>query len=404
MISPEAIKEKSLKIWQSGCILSAWLTGGELFPLDMPFRKVTARDALERFDEVRTWVNRLREGGKQTRGYGYSMEFTEVNHRQLGTQRLPSRIWFETVDDFLRYIGRGKDFESFKVLAGQTMAEQQALKEWLERKAMKALEQRDIWPRVLSVCGFLRENPMPGRYIRELDIPGVDSKFIEQHKSLLRELLDMVLPPEATDPEVTSMSGHGFERRYGFRYDEPLIRFRILDAELAGMWGVSDISVPLGQFLTLSMPCDRIFITENKTNGLTFPPIPKAMVIFGLGYGISALREAEWFETKELYYWGDIDTHGFSILSQLRGYFPRTRSLLMDRETLMEFRLLWGKEEDNKRCVADLLNLSEPERGLYLDLKDNVLGENVRLEQERIAFGWLRQRLGSVKSPLTPLS
>ena len=396
MISPEAIKQRALKIWQSGRILSAWLAGETLFPLDIPFRKATAREALERFDEVRTWVNRLREGGKEARGYGYSLEFTEVNHRQLGAQRFPSRIWFETVEDFLRYIGRGKDFESFKVLAGQTLAEQPALKEWLERKAMKALEQRDIWPRVLAVCGFLRENPLPGRYIRELDIPGVDSKFIEQHKSLLRELLDMALPPEAVAPEVTSMAGHGFERRYGFRYDEPLIRFRILDAELAGRWGVSDISVPLGQFLTLSIPCERIFITENKTNGLSFPPIQKAVIIFGLGYGISSLREAEWLKEKEILYWGDIDTHGFSILSQLRGYFPRTRSLLMDRETLMEFRQLWGREEDDKRCTAELANLTEPERGLYLDLKDNVPGENVRLEQERIAFGWLRERLETV--------
>jgi hypothetical protein len=397
VISPEAVREKAFRVWQSGRFLSAWLSGDPLFPLDIPFRKVSAGEALDRFDEVRTWVNRMREGSRETRGFGYSLEFTEVNHRQLGVQRFPSRIRFEASEDFIRFLGKGKEFERFKVLTGRTMEELPALKEWLERKPMKALEHWDAWSGVLAVCRFLRDTPGPGRYIRELDIPGVDSKFIEQHKPLLRELLDIVLPPEAADPEITSLSGHGFERRYGFRYDEPLIRFRILDPECAGPWGASDVSVPLSQFLTLHPPCERVVITENKINGLTFPPLARSMVVFGLGYGISSLREAAWLGEKELLYWGDIDTHGFSILSRLRGYFPGVRSLLMDRETLMEFRRLWVREDDYKRCTNDLMNLSDPERGLYLDLKGNVFGENVRLEQERIAFGWLRQRLGAVK-------
>jgi hypothetical protein len=396
MISPEDVREKALKIWQSGRFLSAWVAGESLFPLDIPFRRVSAGEALERFDEVRTWVNRLREGSRERKGFGYCLDFTEVNHRQLGAQRFPSRIRFDTAEDFIRFLGKGKEFEGFKALAGRTMEESPALKEWLERKPMKALEHRDAWPRVLAVCRFIRDNPMPARYIRELDIAGVDSKFIEQHKSILRELLDIVLPPEAADREVGSLSGHGFERRYGFRYDEPLIRFRILDPDRTGPWGARDVSVPSGQFPTLAVPCDRIFITENKINGLTFPPMPGAIVIFGLGYGISSLRDAGWLGEREILYWGDIDTHGFSILSQLRGYFPRTRSLLMDRETLMEFRHLWGVEDDDKRCTNELPNLSEAERDVYLDLKGNVLGENVRLEQERIAFGWLRQSLEAV--------
>jgi hypothetical protein len=396
VISPGAVREKALRVWQSGHFLSAWLSGESLFPLDVPFRKVTAVEALERFAEVRAWVNRLREGSREARGFGYSLEFAEVNHRQLGVQHFPNRIRFETGEDFLRFLGKGKDFAAFKALAEQTIGEQPLLKEWLERKPMKALENREAWPGALAVCRFLRDNPRPGRYIRELDIAGVDSKFIEHHKSLLRELLDIVLPPEAADPEITSLSGHGFEQRYGFRYDEPLIRFRILDPECAGPWGVSDISVPLGQFLTLHPPCNRVVITENKTNGLTFPPLARSMVVFGLGYGISSLRDAAWLGKKELLYWGDIDTHGFSILSRLRGFFPGACSLLMDRETLMEFRRLWVREDDDKRCAADLGNLDEAEQRLYSDLRDNILGENIRLEQERIAFAWLNKALSTL--------
>lgn len=230
MISPEAIKEKALKIWQSGCILSAWLTGEALFPLDIPFRKVTAREALERFSDVRMWVNRLRERSKETKGFGYSMEFTDVNHRQLGTQQFPSRIWFETAEDFLRFTGRQKDFDQFRVLVAQGLEEQPSLRGWMERKSPKLLEHQDVWSPLLAVCRYLRTNPMPDRYIRELDIPGVDSKFIEQHRSILRELLDIVLPRRqwirrlppspVTDSSGATASGM-MNRRYAFGFLMP---------------------------------------------------------------------------------------------------------------------------------------------------------------------------------------
>jgi len=88
-----------------------------------------------------------------------------------------------------------------------------------------------------------------------------------------------------------------------------------------------------------------------------------------------------------------LDTHGFAMLSQLRSYYPRTESFLMDRETLLAFRKLWGTEPTDKRCIAELPNLNDEERQLYEELRDNVVGENVRLEQERIGFQCLCERL-----------
>ncbi|NOR71388.1 MAG: hypothetical protein GQ532_17115, partial [Methylomarinum sp.] len=36
-------------------------------------------------------------------------------------------------------------------------------------------------------------------------------------------------------------------------------------------------------------------------------------------------------------YWGDLDTHGFAILSRLRHYYPQVKSILMDEKTLEQF-------------------------------------------------------------------
>jgi hypothetical protein len=35
-------------------------------------------------------------------------------------------------------------------------------------------------------------------------------------------------------------------------------------------------------------------------------------------------------------YWGDLDTHGFAILDELRAHCPHAESLLMNRATFLE--------------------------------------------------------------------
>jgi hypothetical protein len=271
------------------------------------------------------------------------------------------------------------------------------LRAWIEESPMQVLQHRADWPRLLAVLDYFVDHPRPDRYIRELVIPGVESKFIEGRKRLLADLLDRVLPETALDREAAGLAHHGFERRYGLRYDQPLIRLRLLDSALAGRFGgLTDISLPLSRFVTLDPPCRRVFITENKINGLSFPPLPDSLVIFGLGYGVDSLRDAAWLRQREIHYWGDLDTHGFAILSQLRGYFHDVASLLMDRETLLGCRGAWGQEPPGKRFTAEPENLAAAELELFLDLRDDRLGERLRLEQERVPFDRVQAALGAL--------
>ncbi len=78
--------------------------------------------------------------------------------------------------------------------------------------------------------------------------------------------------------------------------------------------------------------------------------------------------------------------HGFAILSRLRGYFPHTRSFLMDRDTLVAHRDLWTEELSGTRVLRDLPTLDPHEQALYDDLRNDRLGDRVRLEQERVKY------------------
>jgi hypothetical protein len=115
------------------------------------------------------------------------------------------------------------------------------------------------------------------------------------------------------------------------------------------------------------------------------------MILFGAGYGFDMLAHADWLTHRQLIYWGDIDTHGYAILDQLRARLPHVTSLLMDMPTLLAHRGQWSTE--SKPLSRDLTRLHRDEAETYDALRNMSLGQNVRLEQEMIGYGWLERRL-----------
>jgi hypothetical protein len=389
--TPADIRNELERLWDSGRILAARLDDTKLFPCALRLRRPDTGALTERFDEVRKWIRALEEGSKSARGFGYDIEWIEINHRQLGRNRVPARISVGTEDDAVRLIGKDHDTRHFAGLVDATLARFPALAGWLGRYPLTVLALGGDWKRVLGVLNWFCNHPRAGLYLRQLDIPGVDTKFIEVRKGLLSELLDAVLPPDVVDTRF--IGAGGFEQRYGLAVEPPLVRFRLLDPGLR-IQGMSDLTVPAAEFARLPIAARRVFITENKINGLAFPEVTDSLVIFGLGNSVVRLAKAEWLQTKILYYWGDIDTHGFAILDRLRAVFPHARSFLIDRATLLAHRELWVSEYEPFDGLPGRLNGSE--RTLFEEIKGGYFRDRVRLEQERISFGWFIEALNAL--------
>lgn len=397
--TPAEITSQVASLWNKGRILSASVNGSTIFPLMLRMRKPDVTAFTDRYDDVRKWIKALEQGSKATLGFGYEITWTQRELRQLGRNRLPTGISVETEDDALRLIGKERDAECFRRLVAATVPRFPNLSDWFARAPLATLDHATGWERILAVLEWFREHPRSGAYLRQLDIPGVDTKFIEDRKGILSLLLDRILPASAIDGSF--YGSRNFEARYGLRCKPPLVRFRILDPRLR-LNGLSDISVPEPEFSQLDINVRRVIITENETNGLACPDVPESLVVFGLGYGVGLLAGCDWLKTKAVFYWGDIDTHGFAMLDRLRTLFPHTHSLLMDRETLLGHRLLWVAEETQYNKTLDRLN--DAERALYDDLRHDRLGDRVRLEQERIAFGSIERALiDVVRSPVDTL-
>ena len=384
--TPTGLQAQVHKLWDRGLLLASVAGGESVFPRRLALKGPDSRALGERFSEVRDWI-----AGLVANEGLYRIEWRSVNHRVLGANRIPSAIWIDTLEQALGLIGKHRAAERFAGMVERTRETRAELIPWLAKRPLRALALAEEWPQLLAIVDWLSKHPRPEVYLRQVDLPGVHTKLIEGHRAVLAELLDLVLPEEAID--ATHTGAFGFCRRYGFLDKPARVRFRMLDptVRLLPMASDQDITLTQAAFSSLAPPVTTVFITENEINFLAFPNVRDSMVIFGAGYGFANLATVHWLQEKNILYWGDIDTHGFAILNQLRGFFPHTVSFLMDRETLLAHRQFWGSEPQPQ--TGDLLRLTTEEQALYDQLRQHTWGVSVRLEQEKIGFRLLAATL-----------
>lgn len=379
------IQTRLQKKYNQGDFLLERVSDVPFKPLRIPLKHPSSAELSHNFGEARTWIDHVMRHSKQGCGKGFDLEWRETNHRTLGRNAIPVAALFNSLEDIFAYLGKTKEAHQFFELFTFITDDYPELKDLLKEKPLDVLSHGPFWTELLAIVSYVRQNPRPMIYLRQLEIPGVDTKFIEQNKPYLSRLLSSVLPKDAIDDQARGTAI--FEKRFGFLSKPLRIRFRILDPKLSIM-GLSDLEITETDFRNLPIRPNTVFIVENEINGLAFPPFPTSLVIFGLGYGLDVLSQTDWMKNKTIWYWGDIDTHGFAMLDRLRHYFPQTRSFLMDEETLLSHRSLWGSEATPTN--RDLPLLTPDEANVYDTLRNNHFVPSLRMEQERISFSQVR--------------
>lgn len=380
---PAAVRAWLGRKWRSGALLTAFAEGRAWEPLSVPLRGPAAGEIAGRLGEVQEWAAEWARAGRGP----LRVEYKKVGGRQVGANLVPSRAWIDGYDQAWDLLGVRAEVSRFSTLAQATAASCPRLSPWLIRRPMQLLTLADRWDKLLATAQWIDERQSPGMYLRQVDVPGVDTKFIEQHRGVLAELLDLQLAPDRIDAAAADFAG-----RYRFRRKPGYVRFRS-----HGLSGFTELSVRADEFGTPPPEAKRAYVIENEITYLAFPCPDDAMAIFGGGYAVDVLAPLSWLTDLDLVYWGDIDTHGFAILNRLRRRFGQARSMLMDRATLLAHRDQWVTEPRPVAAPLDCLDPGEAE--LYRDLLDGAFGPSVRLEQERISFAAIGHALASRDLP-----
>ena len=378
------IKDRLRRRWQRGEILASAIQN-DLFPLRLPIKGPTSAQITADFGLARDWIASWRKQAS------IQLEWRAFSHRLFGDNELPVAAVISDAESVAGLLGTRREWGTFREMIARCRDSFPELLGWLAKRPTAALDLAPDWPAILAAVAWIRDHPRSGLYLRQIDAPGVHTKLVEKHRGTLTELLDRVLPAEAID--VTAQGTAGFARRYGFRGKPERIRIRFLDPACAtapDRLGL-DLTLEAAAFAVLAPPVEHVFITENEINFLAFPDCPRSLVIFGSGYGWSALATASWLRQRVIHYWGDIDTHGFAILDQLRSCLPHVRSILMHREIFLKHREFWTIEPNPVR--HELPRLTAEENSTLEALKANSGVAAPRLEQEKLPFSLLQNEL-----------
>ena len=248
MISPDEIKTKAKIKYIS--LLQSMIQ-------EIPFSKIIIRgdktyskSSLVDFEKE---ILAISSSSKEKKGFGYTLEFQKVKTKHLGTQDIPIAIYFDSEKDLLKYLDKEREFAFFKLDCEKIISTFPELKDWAYQNPSKIIQNQPEWEGILKVCGYFKNTPKPNLYIRELPV-SVHTKFIECNKSILRELLNLIIEPHINSQE------NDFEKRFNLKYSDALVRFKVLDKNISLTYfsGVDDISIPISQFENLKLPLKKV--------------------------------------------------------------------------------------------------------------------------------------------------
>jgi hypothetical protein len=224
---------------------------------------------------------------------------------------------------------------------------------------------------LLTVAAWFQTNTANGYTPRQVPIPGVHAKWLNTHQ-----------------PLILALSGRdnlGLLPRH-----PPRIHFTYLDPHYRATGARRHDSATVGDPFTPPYRPTVVIISENKDTAIHFPPLPGGAAVEGDGFGGKTAAAFPWITgAPHLYYWGDIDTHGYEILNGWRDDNVPVTSILMDPHTYDTYEV-YGTNTDHNGILLKpgspkpLPHLTPDERSVYNRLVDPALRSHRRIEQERI--------------------
>lgn len=330
---------------------------------------------------VEFWNSPLQKNGKPL----WRVQKQNKRLRLLGRQSdIPVRVFVDSAEAAFSLLRMEGEMKEFLDIHREVVRELPEAEPWLLEHYQKIHPKQDVL-KFLLMGKYFRQGAEYGKFLREINVRGMDTKFMEKHARLVCTLWTALHPeqPAGTMEELR----HVWQMR---RQEKANIGVRVLEESL-GWHGVEQFFLSADELAKLHMPVGQIFITENKTNGYRFPKMRGSIVLFGMGYGVLELAEkASWLCGAGIVYWGDLDNNGFDILSKLRGKLPHVQSMLMDEPRILK-EAAQNLVEDTGTSPSSLPHLTVREKQVWKLLHD----QGKRLEQEKLPLEemetWLKR-------------
>jgi hypothetical protein len=289
------------------------------------------------------------------------------------SEDVPSQIEIKSWSVLLKYLSKRNEYEAYLKNRMYILTYFPALLKWTKINYNTIVMEDGNWEDILKVCQFIyirydilkiNDPRFPFAHKETLssfrDLPlTLKNPFIENKKNLIEKILEAILPKNKID-----YTSNNFFIKFGLFIPDRRIHFRILDDAInnSSFLNCKDLTIPLKDFNTLEshfQSITNILIIEKEIPFYTTNNLNNTISILRNGYDIRYLNQIKWFHKFNIYYWGNIELLNYKILSHFREFFPKTKSILMDKSTLTSFKHFIEIDLNKESFDEGLLTIEE---------------------------------------------
>ncbi|NOX08763.1 MAG: hypothetical protein GXP22_04615 [Gammaproteobacteria bacterium] len=368
--------------WNNDAGLKARLLNRKPFPIRIGLKPPAGRSAIADIAHFQRFIGEWRSYSLQK-----NIRWESRRYRALAEQTVPKFFILENIKELIEFVGKEALVRSEKWT--KNMAPLLSIRADLYPALVKHLKTIELIQLsdaelVHDLVKQLSFQMGAGLYLRALPLIGVDTKFLENHQALISDLLDVL-----HDGEITA-SGGLLEWLGCLKNPKGWLTVRPLCEKVKmNIGGFPVMQLHNDVLREHALPANNILVVENMQSGLGLPLLKDTIAVLGGGKNVSWM-DADWLKSRRVAYWGDIDTWGLSILSDVRSKLSSVKAIMMDSDTL-------GQHEDRMVVEPEPLQylpefLTDSEAKIFSNLKNGYY-QGSRLEQERLSPDYIRIKL-----------
>lgn len=185
------IKNKLAKRWLSHYLPDSIAVESAYFPLRIGLKPPTDKEILQDFESVKNWV----QSYAQLENPAFEIDW-QTKRTSIGKNNFPQAVVFINHESLAKFLNKTTELTQYRKLSQQLIHAFPALGHFCQKYPQKVLENHQAWSLLITFLHWRLANPKSHIYLRQVPLAEFDSKFLETHKAVLAECLDLILPPE----------------------------------------------------------------------------------------------------------------------------------------------------------------------------------------------------------------
>ncbi len=368
--------------WNNNAGLKARLLNRKPFPIRIGLKPPAGRFAIADMAHFQKFIGEWRSYSPQQ-----YIQWEARCYRTLSEQIVPTFFILENIKELIGFVGKEARYRSENW--AKNMAPMLSIREDLYPVLVKHLKTFELIrladaQLLADLVKQLSSQMGAGQYLRALPLVGVDTKFLENYQTLISDVLDVL-----HDGDI-SASGGMLEWLGCLKSPKGWLTVRPLcESVKAKIGGFPVMQLHSDVLREQALPANNILVVENMQSGLGLPLLNDTIAVFGGGKNVSWM-DANWLKSRRVAYWGDIDTWGLSILSDVRSKLSSVVAIMMEADVIVRHEDRMVNERESLAHLPKFL--TDAEVKMFLNLKAGKY-QGSRLEQERLSPDYIRAKL-----------